>query len=213
MKHAASRDISTFCYAGDRKVGSDSRLTLPLQVLSAFKARNDRNLKSGEFRQEIKQGWIEVNYGGKELLLINVAYPGLFSIDNLVYMSHGFWDREKPVFSSNDATRVFLYSFTDGARWVYQAHPLIHGPREPGLPGRITKHDCFQLVHVTKSNRIQLGPIEAALAEGPERYTRIEGYQPLSCFTLRKSYFDGRRPVIEQSSSLPAQLDQHLPGS
>jgi len=178
-------EILTFCYIGDHKIDDRSRLKLPPQVLSTLKTSNDHNVESGEFRLERKEVSLEITFRD----IIKLVFPNFaanlnsFSIDDLVYLSPGVIESQTPVFNAGKSDLVFLYSMTDAINIIYPNHPMAERKKQNGT----SKPACFRLAHIDSQHRILLKPFEVAIAEGPERYTRIEGYQPLSCFTLRKS--------------------------
>ena len=206
-------DISTFCYVGDHRLDKNSRLKLPPEVLSAFRTSNQRNLRGGEFRVEKTDLSLNVTYGDKIVMVVlNAAEkPESFSIDDLVYVSTGVLESQIPLFDANEPNVVFLYSMTEAVMKMYQNNPSSGKPESPGSQETASRPESFRLVRVDSQDRILLKPFELAIAEGPERYTRIEGYQQLSCFTLRRSDYAGRGVFIQTSSSPEAQPHQHPP--
>lgn len=200
--------ISTFCYIGEHRIDNRSRLKLPPEVLNMLKASNDRNLKRDEFKLERTGASLDISYGDRIVLVVpnGALHPDSFSIDDLVYLSTGVLEGPTPVLNANDPNLVFLYSMTDAVRTIYQDRPWAGTEAQvSSLPEKVSNHERFRLAHIDKQHRILLKPFEVTIAEGPERYTRIEGYQTLSCFTLRKSDYAGRGAVIQPSSNPPAQ--------
>ncbi|MDP6648294.1 MAG: hypothetical protein QGH34_02795 [Candidatus Woesearchaeota archaeon] len=188
-------EISTFCYIGDHKLDGSSRLKLPQQVVTAIKTSNHRNLAGGDF--ESKNDWpsVEVAYRDSPVLVAINDAPSSepFSIDDLVFVSTGVLEGRNPVFNTEDADLVFLYSMTDAMMIIYQDQPRAWRKKQGSSQHRKdSRHDRFRLARIDRQHRIQLRPFEVTIAEGPERYTRVEGYQPLSCFTLRKSDYRAR---------------------
>jgi len=99
----------------------------------------------------------------------------------IVFLSPGVLEDQTPIFTSEEPNLVFLYSMTDGMEIAYQ-------PRHVSKGHEVTsKLGPFRLARIDRQRRIQLKPFEAIIVEGLERYTRIEGYPQLSCFTLRRS--------------------------
>jgi hypothetical protein len=179
--------ISTFCYIGEHRLDTKSRLRLPQEVLDAFKSSNEHNLSQGSFQIRPHGPSLDVIYEGDsvhELVIFDGSVrPKPLSIDDLIFLSIGTLEGQTPVFNTDNPDLVFLYPATDGIRVMYHPPPDMQTVRLP----------VFRIGHIKTQDRIQLKPFEAVIAEGPEKYTRIEGYSQLSCFTLRVSDYRGRR--------------------